>query len=383
MKTDVNRKQEEKKMKKAKYLIIAVVSAVFAFNANGQNILNNFIEEDTIVRENFDTMIVFHEHMFDTCMAWSAPNWLYNYIGQYYDSYVYATKKVDWSSPYNHFHLDGTAFGSNKYHIQGLAQPYHFDSLTTLIGVCARPKVNLDSEPRNDEYYFRIYDTAFNELAKCEVFILPSQYHMFDQYDPPKFRLYFFSEDEQKTVQVKDFFVGADVNDLTVNKSRPNYAYNYANCIFDTVWQNITIGCQAQYSPYFKKDGVWKSFADDTVYTFYQKSYIELLPVILIPHPQTDTTGVNPEDSTNNGIEDVLLRDNTWIYPNPASTQIHIACGFRIQSAEFYNQAGAKVMQVAVNSYEAEVDISTLAKGTYIVVLNTVHGKVSPRIIVN
>ncbi|MBP3253107.1 MAG: T9SS type A sorting domain-containing protein, partial [Bacteroidales bacterium] len=52
-------------------------------------------------------------------------------------------------------------------------------------------------------------------------------------------------------------------------------------------------------------------------------------------------------------------------------------------SAEFYNQAGAKVMQVAVNSYEAEVDISTLAKGTYVVVLNTVHGKVSQQIIVN
>ena len=40
-------------------------------------------------------------------------------------------------------------------------------------------------------------------------------------------------------------------------------------------------------------------------------------------------------------------------------------------------------MQVAVNSYEAEVDISTLAKGTYVVVLNTVHGKVSQQIIVN
>ena len=62
---------------------------------------------------------------------------------------------------------------------------------------------------------------------------------------------------------------------------------------------------------------------------------------------------------------------------------ITVRFGFRIQTAEFFNNAGTKVWQTEVNDYESTIDISRLAKGDYIIRLNTARGKITKHLIVN
>lgn len=63
------------------------------------------------------------------------------------------------------------------------------------------------------------------------------------------------------------------------------------------------------FSPYLKKDGVWKSFAEDSIYQFYQKCFIEMYPILLIRYDSMDTSS----------LADKIADKHLNVYPNPAN----------------------------------------------------------------
>ncbi len=80
----------------------------------------------------------------------------------------------------------------------------------------------------------------------------------------------------------------------------------------------------------------------------------------------------NMEDATS-GVEDIeegLTETNVRIFPNPATDYINVE-GNNVKSIEIYSLAGALV---AAEKAETTLNVSNLAKGTYLVKVTTVDG---------
>ena len=73
---------------------------------------------------------------------------------------------------------------------------------------------------------------------------------------------------------------------------------------------------------------------------------------------------------------------NTYMMPNPASDQVTVMSSFRIERIEIYTLTGQRVMLEKVGGLSSQVDISSLAKGTYIVRIHTNRGVSSKRLVV-
>jgi hypothetical protein len=70
------------------------------------------------------------------------------------------------------------------------------------------------------------------------------------------------------------------------------------------------------------------------------------------------------------------------VYPVPAHTQVTVA-GPGITTIEVYNMMGQKVMTVnEINGDTTVVNVSTLAKGSYLFRINTVHGVTTKTVVV-
>lgn len=66
-------------------------------------------------------------------------------------------------------------------------------------------------------------------------------------------------------------------------------------------------------------------------------------------------------------IEDNLVNPSLSIYPNPFTSNITVSSTEAITNVTVYNVHGAKVMNVAANNNDVELDLSTLNSGVYII----------------
>lgn len=131
---------------------------------------------------------------------------------------------------------------------------------------------------------------------------------------------------------------------------------------------------QSPYPPAFKNhDGQWRTFDQDSIFDLFQRTFIEILPIILVPHNTTDT---------NNNLTDVYLENNTWAYPNPAHDILNIVCGFKINTIEIYDLNGKLIKTIdAKQETKLNFNVKSLEKGVYILKLNTQRGIVNKKII--
>lgn len=93
-----------------------------------------------------------------------------------------------------------------------------------------------------------------------------------------------------------------------------------------------------------------------------------------------DTTSTDPTDPTE-GISNVVER-YTYLMPNPASGQVSVMSSFRIDRVEIYTLAGQRILQENAAGLSAQIDISALAQGTYIVRTYTNRGVSNKRLVV-
>ncbi|MFA5618911.1 MAG: T9SS type A sorting domain-containing protein [Weeksellaceae bacterium] len=78
-------------------------------------------------------------------------------------------------------------------------------------------------------------------------------------------------------------------------------------------------------------------------------------------------------DLTTMGISEPEIVGNTFvIYPNPASDVINIATKEKVKSVEIYSLNGQKIM----HTHAAEINVSHLSKGVYILKIHLENGKV-------
>ena len=90
-----------------------------------------------------------------------------------------------------------------------------------------------------------------------------------------------------------------------------------------------------------------------------------------------DTTSTDPTEGISNVVERY-----TYLMPNPASGQVSVMSSFRIDRVEIYTLAGQRILQENAAGLSAQIDISALAQGTYIVRTYTNRGVSNKRLVV-
>lgn len=91
---------------------------------------------------------------------------------------------------------------------------------------------------------------------------------------------------------------------------------------------------------------------------------------------------VTPNDTTSSDIENITVENYTHIFPNPAAEKVSIQCSFKIKSIEVFNEQGQKLNEKKINAYNTTLDVSSYAKGSYIIKINTKSGYTTKKIVV-
>ncbi|MDR0789839.1 MAG: T9SS type A sorting domain-containing protein [Bacteroidales bacterium] len=337
----------------------------------------------------FDTFYVYHPPQLNGCPI-GTPNFAYyNYRGHYcppYSDYYDINKFVV---------INGHVASSNSYGVTCVAQPYHFDSTVYLCGVAVRGySIGVDLDPG---YRVRLLDENFDSLASEVV------HHVNADSDGYK-RLYFGT-----AVPVQDFYLAGDVGIYPVSAS-PYYPMTegtYDTCLADWFYEHNypfvsvpgfrvndnSVYCFFDESPYFKKNGQWTRFADDSVYELYQQSFIEILPVIMVltdipPEPDScrcDNCGCDtcPPccDTCENMLTQINLDKSCNIYPNPTSEELTITSDYNIKALEIYNEVGVKVREILLNTQTTTINVSDLTAGNYVIKLLTSRGTATKKFV--
>lgn len=331
----------------------------------------------TNAQQNYDTVVYYPSELIGCDMSFDSTTWIWGSSTSVWGTSVfggwYRIKQLNcYTAQYDSLGniippdiLEGVVISSNAYQPEAFAQPYHLDSNILICGVAVRAHGILPVGSTYGYYRFRLLDTNFNEIISTP--ITSSDTVMYN----PKpnqcpIKNYYFGD----YVSVKDFYLSADISKIKIDYGTA-MTFNHSCSIYDTsACLDTIMGCQSSYSPLFMKDGKWIKFSEDSVYEMFQKTFIEFLPIILIP--RNDSTG---------SLNKIELIDSINIYPNPSKGQVNIKSQFKIHDFEILDIKGVMQRKIVMNSIEKTIDISNLVPGLYIFKLKTSKGIISKTII--
>lgn len=358
---------------------------IFALSVLASSLIGHSLfaqsSEDTIVTSAYDTVVVFHHPEFSCC-----DTTLFDYLGTlpqfstlrpeaYYCNMVHNTQSTyevydSISNTYYTaypFSMAGMFFGRNNYLVEAIAQPFHFDSMVTIVGVAAHVM--------GDIYYpgkkFHIADEKFGNLTSTAVYPSILQSENGTDLD---MGYYYFSN----PVRAKDFFI---VGEQYTNPSdtvyrcgwgtylgSPELIYNATYSIYDPYFNHGSLGCQSTESPWLKRLGEWKKFEDDSIYFLMQKSVIDFSPIVEL-HPAASALLCLELDKTCS------------LFPNPAKNEVVVQSNFKIKELELWDMAGRCFLRKDVRSHEVCLDLSALSAGAYIVKIKTDKGLIEKKLV--
>ena len=337
--------------------------------------------EDTIVTTAYDTVVVFHHPEFSCCDTThfnyhhTLPTFSSLKVERYYCDMVHHTQSTYevYDSIYGTYYtaypfsMAGRFFGRNNYLVEAIAQPFHFDSMVTIVGVAAHVRGEIHYPNKK----FHIADEKFNYLTSTAVY--PSRLQGENGTDY-QMGYYYFSN----PVRVNNcFIVGEQYIDPHDTVYRCGWGidlgtlcliYDATYSIYDPYWQDTLIGCQSSESPWLKRLGEWKKFEDDSIYSLVQKSVIDFNPIIVL-HPAASALLAIDLDKTCS------------VFPNPAKDEVIIQSNFKIRSLELWDMAGRCMIRKDVAAHETKLDISTIPSGSYALKLHTEKGIIEKKVI--
>ena len=127
--------------------------------------------------------------------------------------------------------------------------------------------------------------------------------------------------------------------------------------------------CRFSTPKYLKVGPEWRNFADDPVYEIWQNIRIAMVPIIMVPKQSSQLT-------------EVELQKMCYLVPNPTRDYFKALSHYTINSVQVFDLTGKLLIEEKLNHFEALIDVSDFAAGTYIVKINTVKGSVEKKMIV-
>ena len=279
---------------------------------------------------------------------------------------VYNPVTGSWIPPFQVYpDADGSILlKKNNYQVEAYAQPHHFDSVVYVCGVAAHVGGQINQVDKN----WLLLDENFDTLAMTPVY---------PWYNGPatvsniELHYYYFPE----PVPVQDFYIAGEQyiyeKDAPITDSwfRPNLVYYNTCSIFDTIWQDTIIGCQASESPWLYRRGEWKPFAEDSVFQFIQKTFLDFHPILVM----------NTEALRS--LKDADIGRRCMVYPNPTDGKCEIRSDYKIIDIELMDIQGRLMKTEKVGGNVYSLDISFLTDGVYIVNINTDRGSVKKKVV--
>ena len=127
--------------------------------------------------------------------------------------------------------------------------------------------------------------------------------------------------------------------------------------------------CRFSTPKYLKVGPEWRNFADDPVYEIWQNIRIAMVPIIMVPKQSSQLT-------------EVELQKMCYLVPNPTRDYFKALSHYTINSVQVFDLTGKLLIEEKLNHFEALIDVSDFAAGTYVVKINTVKGSVEKKMIV-
>ena len=315
--------------------------------------------------------------------------------------------------PYNYWTYDRPVVGAYRNPFAtAYAQAFHLDSTCIIAGVSLHSKGNFSDHSINTHKIY-LLDTDYTEISRGMLHTENISYRGLSYtYRGGEWNNYYFQSKNGEYPQAKDFLIGFDVgvdtnagtfgvnhtcriDDDCLRDVVAGYGYNY-DTIFvgriprdlfgyipsyepyknynDTLLEQVvdTIPlCPYNGEPYFRdNDGVWHSFAEDSIFYMYRNIFISALPIILVPR-----------QDTNSSIENFDINDYCQVYPNPTTDYVEVMCNYKIYDIEITDINGRKLNKFSVDNFMTEIDLSCYPKGIYLLTLNTSKGKSTKKVI--
>lgn len=252
----------------------------------------------------------------------------------------------------------------NNYEVEAYAQPHHFDSVVYVCGVAAHVGGQINQVDKN----WLLLDENFDTLATTPVY---PWYNGPATWQNLELRYYYFPE----PVPVQDFYIAGEQyiyeKDAPITDSwfRPKLSYYHTCSIFDTIWQDTIIGCQASESPWLYRRGEWKPFSEDSVFQFIQKTFLDFHPILVM----------NTEALRS--LRDADIGRSCMVYPNPTDGKCEIRSDYKIIDIELMDIQGRLMKTEKVGGNVYSLDIGFLTDGVYIVNINTDRGSVKKKVV--
>ncbi len=267
----------------------------------------------------------------------------------------------------------------DPYYIYAIAQPYHTDTTINLDGIVIYNDYlhYADSSYENGMYtcdpttlYCEILDNKMNVLYHI-------RYDTINQNSPHSIvkhygTVTFFALNFDTLISIKgDFFVVI------------SYGKDYLN-------QNVFLGalmwqqhggrlsvCDTNIYDYplplyqFKNDSNWYETGSrpNTTKIAYLTVYPRINYTGQVNHPNAELSKVD-------------ISSQTYVFPNPATNEVNINCGYKINSLELYDEQGKLLYtKEGVNSYNYTISLKDYSQGTYFIKILTQTGQTTKKII--
>ena len=81
-------------------------------------------------------------------------------------------------------------------------------------------------------------------------------------------------------------------------------------------------------------------------------------------------------------VQQVAQETSLNVFPNPASEQLNITCGEEMRSIALFNTAGQRVRQMEPCGSEAQIPLSGLPRGLYLLRVQTANGSAVRKVVV-
>jgi hypothetical protein len=81
-------------------------------------------------------------------------------------------------------------------------------------------------------------------------------------------------------------------------------------------------------------------------------------------------------------VRETLAESTMNVFPNPASEQLNITCGEEMRSIALFNTAGQRVRQMEPCGSEAQIPLSGLPRGLYLLRVQTANGSAVRKVVV-
>lgn len=261
---------------------------------------------------------------------------------------------------------------------RGLAQPYSTDTTLHIIGISiAFTACNINP---TTIYKVQLLDSNFNLLAEKPLVdtLIPGPLGINGAYKEFVF---------DSTIDViHNFYVALTFSALSAYM-HVLVPFNFMTDVLNpNGTTNYTIfNCNSGTTPQVKlTNGTWVPIKQSLPAATIANSF-------LFRSMFTDTVTCNTDlymfpilAVNNSSINDnVELEKSIQLYPNPASKEINITSSYKIEEIEIYNTIGLKVYFKDVSSKEIKIDVSTFARGNYIVKLFTDKGLTTKKFVIN